>query len=59
MVIIVSSKFVYYNEMWETNEYEICLSGLFIFIFTCYPWTSEIYVKQGPLMITPVPLRLL
>ena len=24
------------------------LSGLFIFIFTCYPWTSEIYVKQGP-----------
>jgi hypothetical protein len=26
----------------------VSLSGLFIFIFTCYPWTSEIYVKQGP-----------
>jgi len=59
MVIIVSSNCVYYNEMLKTNEYEICLSGLFIFIFTYYPWTSEIDVKQGPLMCTPGPLRLL
>jgi hypothetical protein len=29
------------------------LSEFFIFIFTCYPWTSEIYVKQGPLMFSP------
>jgi hypothetical protein len=35
------------------------LSGFFIFIFTCYPWTSEIYVRQGPLMFTPGPFRLL
>jgi hypothetical protein len=31
----------------------------FILIFTCYPWTSEIDVKQGPLMRAPGPLRLL
>jgi hypothetical protein len=37
----------------------VSLSGLFIFIFTYYAWTSEIYVKQGPLMFTPGPLRLL
>jgi hypothetical protein len=40
------------------NMKYVSLSGLFIFIFTCYPWTSEIYVKQGPLMFTPGPLRL-
>jgi hypothetical protein len=28
-------------------------------IFTCYPWTREIDVKQGPLMCAPEPLMLL
>jgi hypothetical protein len=27
-------------------------------IFTCYPWTSEIDVKQEPLIYNPGPLRL-
>jgi hypothetical protein len=51
MVIIVSFNCVYYDEMWkQMSKFLIC---------TCYPWTSEIDVKQGPLMCIPGPLRLL
>lgn len=38
------------------NSVVVCVD--FLFIFTCYSWTSEIHVKQRPLIYNPESLRL-
>ena len=49
--------FLFKKKILQTNSNkEVALLEI---IFTCHPWTSEIDVKQGPLMCAPGPLRLL